>query len=76
MAGQPNRCKREVKMLSEKQETVVEKRALVMEMIEVVKDPKEVLKLLNSVGADIEDPDVLDHLQFNPHVNYLDLERL
>jgi len=45
-----------------------------MESLETVKTPKEAWDILYSVNADIDNREVMFHLDFNPILNYTILE--
>ena len=47
---------------------------LAMESLEIVKTPKEAWDILYSVNADIDNREVMFHLDFNPILNYTILE--
>ena len=47
---------------------------LAMEFLETVKTPKEAWDILYSVNADIDNREVMFHLDFNPILNYTILE--
>lgn len=45
-----------------------------LEWLETIDNPKVAWQLLHSIGADIDDPEVLFHLGCNPNLTYVDLE--
>ena len=47
---------------------------LAMESLEIVKTPREAWDILFSVNADIDNREVMFHLDFNPILNYTILE--
>ena len=47
---------------------------LAMESLEIVKTPKEAWDILFSINADIDNREVMFHLDFNPILNYTILE--
>jgi len=47
---------------------------LAMEFLETVKTPKEAWDILYSVNTDIDNREVMFHLDFNPILNYTILE--
>ena len=47
---------------------------LAMESLEIVKTPKEAWDILYSVNADIDNREVMFHLDFNPILTYTILE--
>ena len=47
---------------------------LAMESLEIVKTPKEAWDILYSVNADIDNREVMFHLDFNPILSYTILE--